>query len=333
MNISRHSIEEFVASRNAGKFLFTAGPASLIARNLTGQRPCFGRGDADYNEVEEVVLSRLKEMSGHPHIARLQGAASLALEIMALNFLHGKVLVVQTGYYAERLKIFAESAARRLGVVQRVDAVGWQNLADVTGTYEWVLACYTETSCALKLGINQLRELATGLGARLMLDATASIGLEDGHEQADVIGYSSCKGLFGMTGAAFVAYHEPPTVAVDSFYLNLETHLRKMMTGPYHAICSLADVLPVHADLREAVFINKHKFRELAGKYLVWPESCQPQLCSYVDCAVASSDPRAVLYRPRDIERGSVVCHLGEAHLGSSAKGDILSVLEFGRPA
>ena len=34
-----------------------------------------------------------------------------------------------------------------------------------------------------------------------MLDATGSIGLERYHELADVISFSSCKGLFGLTGA------------------------------------------------------------------------------------------------------------------------------------
>ena len=42
-------------------------------------------------------------MTGHSKIARLQGSASLALEIMTLNFLYGKVLVVNTGYYSERM--------------------------------------------------------------------------------------------------------------------------------------------------------------------------------------------------------------------------------------
>ena len=37
-----------------------------------------------------------------------------------------------------------------------------------------------------------------------MLDATASIGLEDEHELADLIAYSSCKGLFGLTGAVLL---------------------------------------------------------------------------------------------------------------------------------
>ena len=51
-----------------------------------------------------------------------------------------------------------------------------------------------------------------------MLDATASIGLEPDHNLADVIGFSSCKGLFGPL-AAFIAYKCENKVSVNSFYL------------------------------------------------------------------------------------------------------------------
>jgi galactokinase len=37
----------------------------------------------------------------------------------------------------------------------------------------------------------------------LYVDATGSIGLEDNHQLADVMAFSSCKGLFGLTGAGF----------------------------------------------------------------------------------------------------------------------------------
>ena len=93
-----------------------------------------------------------------------------------------------------------------------------------------------------------------------MLDATASIGLENDHNLADVIGFSSCKGLFGLTGAAFIAYNGKPNNEVNSFYLDLNSHINKLMTGPYHAICSLYDVLNNHQIHRESVLINKNKF-------------------------------------------------------------------------
>lgn len=333
MNPSKKTIEDFVAGQNARKILFTAGPTSLSTENLTGLRPCFGRGDADYAQIEEKVLGAIKAMTGHAHIARLQGSASLALEIMALNFLRGRVLVVSTGYYSDRLKWLAESALRRAGAVTEVVQIDWKNPETATGHFDWVWACYTETSCGLKIPIESLAALAKRLGARLMLDATASIGLEAGHERADVAGFSSCKGLFGLAGAAFIVFNEPATVEVDSFYLKLDTHLNRLMTGPYHAICSLADVMPVHGDFRAAVAENKQVFLRRMEKHLTLPAAHQSLLCTHVDCEITSRDPRAILYKPRSNVGGSVVCHLGEAHLGRTARGTILNVLEVaGQP-
>lgn len=329
MNMKCESIADFVQARNAEKLLFTAGPASLLVENLTGLRPCFGRGDVDYAAVETRVIGALQKMSGHANVARMQGAASLALEVMALNFLFGRVLVIQTGYYSQRLTWLANSAQRRLGQIHEVTVADWEQIDQLEGKFDWIFACYTETSCGLKLPIEMLRQTADRLSARLMLDATASIGLEPRHELADVIAYSSCKGLFGLTGAAFVAYHESPTVEVDSFYLSMPNHIGKMMTGPYHAIASLDGVLANHEIFRNAVIENKRVFAKRMAHYLTRPQEQQPQLCTHVKCKISSKDERAILYAPRTDFGGSVVCHLGEVHLGGAARGDILSVLEI----
>lgn len=329
MNNKNKSIEMFVAEQNKRKLLFTAGPASLLPENLTGLRPCFGRGDDDYAKVEEQVLGALRIMTGHQRIVCLQGSASLALEIMALNFLYGRVLVVSTGYYSDRLKFLADSALRRTCAVKEVVSVNWNNIETATGSVDWVFACYTETSCGLKMPIESLRTLAKRLGARLMLDATASIGLETGHELAEAIGYSSCKGLFGLTGASFIAFNDPASVEVDSFYLRLENHINKAMTGPYHSICSLADVLPKHDDFRAAVVENKQVFMRRMESHLTLPPINQPLLCTHVDCEIKQRDPQAILYEPRGGVGGSVVCHLGEVHLGRTARAGILDGLKI----
>lgn len=274
-------------------------------------------------------MGELQKMSGHTNIVRMQGSASLALEVMALNFLFGRVLIVQSGYYSQRLSGLAASAQRRLGQVSEIHVAAWDQLECVEGTFDWVVACSTETSCGLKLPIEMLRASADRLSARLMLDATASIGLESGHELAEVIAYSSCKGLFGLTGAAFVAYHGAPTVEVDSFYLSIASHLDKMMTGPYHAIASLDEVLADHDSFRAAVIENKAVFTQRMHGYLTWPQQHQPLLCTQVRCKITSDDERAVLYSPRNDFGGSVVCHLGEIHLGRAARGDILSALKW----
>ncbi|MDC1436497.1 hypothetical protein N8303_04520 [Gammaproteobacteria bacterium] len=323
------TIVDLVNERNSIKTLFTAGPASLLPQNLTGMRPCFGRGDSDYDNVENTVLTTLKKMSGHANIARLQGSASLALEIAALNFLYGKVLIVDTGYYSERLKWLTESASRTMKLVKQIDTVYWKELDSVSGNYDWVWACPTETSMGIKIPIDLLAKLAKNLKSRLMLDATASIGLESDHHLADAIAYSSCKGLFGLTGACFIAFNEMPEQQVNSFYLDLTSHLEKRMTGPYHAIASLVDVLPEHSAIRESVIINKERFISKMKNKLTLPESNQPLLCTHVNCDIFSDDPNVVLYKPRNNLAGSIVCHLGEVHKSIDNQGQIIEKLRI----
>lgn len=322
------NVDELVAKRNNEKFLFTAGPAALLTENIIGLRPCFGRGDSDYEALENRVLTALKKISGHSNLVRMQGSASLALEIMTLNFSYGRVLIVDTGYYSKRMLELAKSSQRSAGQVTEIRVTSWDKIENVDGKFDWIIACSTETSCGIKLQIEWLRSIANRLSAKLMLDATASIGLEDGHELADVIAYSSCKGLFGLTGAAFIAYHNSPTVEIDSFYLDMKNHIEKKMTGPYHSIASLDNVLKNHDQFREAVVVNKYAFVRRMQNYLTYPEEFQPLLCTKVECNVTSRDPRTILYSPRTNTGGSVVCHLGEVYMGRAAKGQILSLLE-----
>ena len=314
-----------IVSLKNRKALFIAGPGSLAAENLLGLEPCFGRGDPAYQAIEERVLRRLREMSGHDKIARLQGSASLGLEIAVRNFVAGRVLLINTGYYAERLVALCKDARSR-GVISQLDVVPYASREAVSGRYDWLVTVYTETSVGLRNDIGAMKSLAERVGARLMVDATGSVGLEDGHELADVIAYSSCKGLFGLTGAAFVAYNVTPQVEVSSFFLDLANHVERRMTGPYHAICSLDRVLERHADFRNAVEVGKRLFGRRYADRLLRPPVEQPLLCTLVRGRVLALDDNVVLYEPRSLDPGtSVVCHLGEGHLGRDASGDIYS--------
>ena len=82
-----------------------------------------------------------------------------------------------------------------------------------------------------------------------------------------------------------------------------------------------------YQSLRESVFINKAKCLKMFEKYLTIPKRNQPNLCTYVDAKITSLDNRSILYKPRISLPGSVICHLGEAHLGSNAQGAILDLL------
>jgi len=322
-------INNFVKYKNKQKKLFTAGPASLLPENIYGLMPCFGRGDEDYLILEDRVLNKLKEMSGHSQIVRLQGSASLALEIMSLNFLYGNVLVVDSGYYSDRLFYLAENASKTFKYVTKVDRISWQSIGAVTNKYDWILSCYVETSMGIKIPLENLKQVAENIGAKLMLDATASIGLEKNHQLADAIAFSSCKGLFGLTGASFISFNNLPINQITSFYLNINNHINKMMTGPYHSIASLDEVLKNHTSILSSVITNKAKFIKLNNKYLTVDENNQPLICTHVNRSIFSRDPAVVLYKPRNNLSGSVVCHLGEAHLKEKSKGKIISSLEF----
>jgi 2-aminoethylphosphonate-pyruvate transaminase len=329
MSNHKLSLVDYAELRNHEKTLFTAGPAPLLVENLAGLRSCFGRNDDDYLMVQNDVLSRLKKISGHDQIVCLQGSASLALEIAILNFLKGRVLIVSTGFYSDRLYQLALSASRRDRLIHQVECVEWKKINDFHGSYDWVVACVAETSAGILLPVVQLNELAKRVNARLLVDATASIGLESHHNLADIVAYSSCKGLFGLSGAAFIAFNECPINKVDSFYLSLSTHLQRSVTGPYHAIASLYEVLPKLQDFVFSVKQNKLVFISKMAEYLTYPPENQPQLCTRVQCKIISQNKKAILYKPRGELVGSVVCHLGEAHLGSSSKGDILNMLEI----
>ena len=328
-SLKQITIKEFVKQKNDKKKLFTAGPAALLEENITGLRPCFGRGDKDYLDVEKVVLENLLKISGHKHIARLQGSASLALEIASFNYLSGKILIIKTGYYSERLKLIAENISKLTQNISQIDEVEWNSLDNIRGNYDWLVACVTETSAGILLPIKDSANLAKKINARLMLDATASIGLENNHDYADVIAYSSCKGLFGLTGGSFIAFNEKPTIDVDSFYLNLNTHMNKGVTGPYHTIASLYEVLPNHEKFAFAVKKNKQVFLEKFNNYLSQPKENQPQLCTHLNSIIISDNSDAILYTPRNNLGGSVVCHLGEVNLATSSKGKIIDNLKI----
>ncbi len=318
-----------VKKLNNQKLIFTPGPASLSVENFLELHTAFGRGDAGYDAAEASVIAGIRSISGQDEVVRLQGSASLALEIMTLNFLCGRVVVVDTGYYSDRLFAMIEAARQRMGLISESIRVPWYEIGSFSGPVDWVVCAPVETSKALRIPISLLRAFSETLKAKLMLDATASIGLEPDHDLADVMAFSSCKGLFGFTGGAFVAYSTSPGNEVDSFYLGLETHRKKMITGPYHAILSLSAVLKNHDDMVHSVATNKERCLRKFSDFLVYDPINQPMLCTGVAGEVSSMNPRAILYRPRGEPSHSVVCHLGEVHLGRLAKGDILDALDI----
>ncbi len=323
------TIKNLVDNKNLKKKLFTPGPASLLYENITSIEPCFGRGDDHYQKIENNVLNKLKKFTNHKNIARMQGSASFALEVMINNFIYGKLLIVKTGIYSDRLLSMSIASKTNFNKIKEINYINYKNIDEIYGKYDWVMGCPVETSVGLKIPITKLNKLKKRCKAKLALDATASIGLEKDHGFADVLGYSSCKGLFGLTGAAFVAFNSLPNNKINQFNLNIYNHLEKKMTGPYHAICSLNDVLKNYDDFKYAVTTNKKIFLKKMEQYLFHKISEQPNLCTLINKKIIKKDKKTILYQSRADIKGSVICHLGEVHLRRKAKGKIIDSIKI----
>ena len=326
----KDSFEKFVKNENSKKPIFTPGPSSLLAENILGLKPCFGRGDIDYQKTENEVLNKIRLLAGQNNIIRMQGSASLAIEVSIKNFISGRVLLIDSGYYSDRLK-FILSNEEKIYKHIKIDYVNYfdlENLKDFS--YDWVVACYVETSNGFRHSISEIKKFVDKAGAKLFLDATASIGLEENHHLADLLAFSSCKGLFGLTGACFITFNDLKTKPVNSFYLDINTHLEKKMTGPYHQICSLDLVLKNYTFYKQAVLNTKRSFMERFSEFVTHPLENQPFLCTYVSKKITSNKENVVLYSSRGDTSGSIICHLGEVHLGNSANGKINNLIEIG---
>jgi cytidyltransferase-like protein len=307
------ALSAIVSTNNQKKPMFTPGPGCLLPENLIGMRPAFGRGDQDYDNSEKYVLNALKKLSGHKHITRLQGSATLALEISITNFVAGKVLVIDSGYYSQRLNVLAQLAKTRKKEISQIQIVNINEIEKHQGKFDWILAAYTETAQGYKNDLKSIKDLSTRTQAKLLLDATASIALENNHDLADVIAYSSCKGLFGITGSAFIAYNDTNFVKENSFYLDINTHIEKKITGPYHQICGLEKVLPKIEKIKQAVKESKEEFVAKFTKYLAYSQQHQPLIATKISCEL--SYKKGIFYTPRGKPQGSVVCHLGDTFI------------------
>lgn len=325
----KSEIKKFINNKNKKKRLFTPGPASLLYENVASLEPCFGRGDLEYNKIEDYVLKKLKQISKHKFIARMQGSASFALEIMINNFIYGKILIIKTGIYSDRLYSMSIASKLNFKNIKTIDYIEHRKINEISKKYDWIMGCPVETSVGMKIPISKMYQLKKKCKAKLALDATASIGLEKNHDLAEVIAYSSCKGLFGLTGASFVAFNINPNNKINQFNFNIFNHLEKKMTGPYHSICSLYYVLQKYNDFKYSVIINKKIFLKKMKDHLVYKKNEEPYLCTLINKKVSIKDKNTILYQSRADILGSVVCHLGEVHLKKKAKGKIIDSLKI----
>ena len=302
------AFESLISKRNRNKLMLTPGPSSICAAAIKHIEPVFGRGDTDYEKIYYEVTEWIKNLSGQDEVISLIGSATLAIEISIINFLSGDILVIDTGFYSRRIyKIISK--------YKNVDLINFKEIDKIDKKYDWIAACFTETSCGYKFNLGNLSRLKFKTKANLFLDATGSIGLEDGHEIADLIAFSSCKGLLGLTGAAFIA--KKNNIVQNNlfnipYYLNYNIHKEKLVTGPYHILEGLLGIKEIHHLLLENIRSFHNAFLKKYGKLLVWEFDNQPKLCTLIKAnCKAINNKKVIFYKSRNVvENQSIICHL-----------------------
>ncbi len=244
------------------KITFCPGPGAVISEWFKNQKEFFGRGDKEYNVLKAKTFKWLKKKSGQDEIIAVPGAATTA-GIIALNtFIKRDVIVINTGYYSQRWYDYLKKNKN----IKNLKYISYNDFlsSKLISGYKWIIFVYVETASCTLYDIKKVKEKCKKNKSKLLLDATASIGLEKNHNLADVLFFSSCKGLFGPTGLGFIGYKKKLTLkSSNDFLLDYKTHKESKYTLGYNCIASLYSISKKHG-----YYLKKLKFaRNYLEKY------------------------------------------------------------------
>jgi cytidyltransferase-like protein len=334
--LRKRAINSIVQRRNSNKIMFTPGPSNMSYLNMIDLKGVFGRGDDEYTHIETIVLDNILKLTSHDKIVRFQGGGTTAIDVATSNIVLGKVLIIDSGYYSRRLERIFRSKLDTLPNTS-FKIIKYQDITDelaIHDNYDWIATAYAETADAFLCDINLLKTLAEAKNAKLFLDATASINLEPNHYLADACTFSSCKGLGGLTGAAFITYKDAAyKVSLKGnvpFTLDIETHINKLYTGPYHAICSLYTISKNFNSITKNVKQSKSFFLKKYSNRIMRPKHEQPLVSTLIKAKKVIASEDAILYQPRASPKGlAVICHFGDMFSSQNDIGKIYDVLSL----
>ncbi len=308
------AIYAIIQKRNSERPMLTPGPGNLHPECLLDLQPFFSRDDR-YEKLEAIVLERVTKLTGKDSVTTLQGSATTAIEVATSSFLSGNVVVITSGFYSQRMFDMLQKKRDCLRL-DSLSAVTYEDALKnrVPNKADWIVSAYTETADAFLVDLPCIAQLAEQLGAKLMLDATGSINLEQNHEVADVLMFSSCKGLGGLAGAGFIAYDRAMLDRLDDrpkeFILDLMTYIERRTTPPVHAISSLYALSQNFQRLGERVRLSKQCFIDRFMDRLIHRKENQPALCTMISGSLVLPES-VVAYHPRNkTGETQVVCHL-----------------------
>jgi len=192
------------------------GPAEIAGEvQAVFQQPPVSHRSADFIRRFEGVRSRLRVLTGAPHVALLQGSGTLANDAIA-GCLSGEGLILVNGEFGRRLA----QQALRWQLPARILEWPWGTAWDLDqvraqiGSARWIWGVHLETSTGMLNDVQGLAGVAREAGVRLCLDYISSLGsvpidLRDVWLASGVSG----KSLGSYTGVGFVFASEVPRPA------------------------------------------------------------------------------------------------------------------------
>ena len=301
---------------NNSKITFCPGPGAVLNDWYTYQKEYFGRGDDEYSLIKKKTLTWIKKKTGQDVIIPISGSGTTAAIIALNSFLNGKVLIINTGYYAKRWINYVKNSKLpiKFDIVSYNDFIFKKNLKK---KYDWILFVYVETANCRKYDIIKVNKIAKRLKSKIMLDATASIGLEKNHNLADVIFFSSCKGLLGPTGLGFVAFKKKIKYKpLKDFWFDLETHKNSKYTLGYNCIASLYGVSKKHNLYKKRIFYASNLLKKYSVSKFTIPRIGIPLRFNIKD--KIKSNQNLIFYKPRENPGYEVIFLLGIVKYGTS---------------
>ena len=70
---------------------------------------------------------------------------------MISNFLYGKVLIVKTGVYSDRLNYMCKTSKLNFNYIKKIKYIKFEELNNLSGIFDWIIiGCPVETSVGLE---------------------------------------------------------------------------------------------------------------------------------------------------------------------------------------
>jgi len=195
---------------------FTPGPTYVHPRILRAlSRPVEPHSYKGFIEKYKAVLRKLKALfRTDGEVFLLAGSGTLAQELMVLNAIRpgDRVLCLVTGFFSSRFKDMVLRAGGKPKVIERLNGRGFTG-RDVEklvkrGKFKAIAVAHVETSTGVTSYVDEIGEVSSKYGVKLLVDAVASLGAMDVRCEEwgiTICGSCSQKGIGAPPGCALLA--------------------------------------------------------------------------------------------------------------------------------